>query len=140
VIFRFDHYANLRRWVESNVRKAWLDKVEPLVTGDVQVKESTGLEGWFSLPGGPLLAPPRYKMAVATWLAMFPISLALNYWAVPRLRHVPLVPRTLAIAAVLVILMTYAVMPVTTRALRHWLFGRGPGPNEKGIPEPPARP
>lgn len=124
VIFRFDRYSNLRCWVDSDERQMWLEKVEPLVVGPMKVKELSGMEGWVSLPGAALVAPPRYKTAIATWFAIFPISLALSAWVVPRMLSVPLFPRTRAISACLVLLMTYAVMPAVTRLLRSWLFAQ----------------
>jgi antibiotic biosynthesis monooxygenase (ABM) superfamily enzyme len=34
----------------------------------------TGLETWFTLPGAPgAVPPPPYKMALLTWITIFPL-------------------------------------------------------------------
>ena len=94
--------------------------VRTIVAGDpTQVK--CGLETWFTVPGvpAPLAAPPRWKMALVTWLAVLPQAFALAY----------LIPRTLAFlasialsTAIPVALLTWVVMPWLSRRLYGWLY------------------
>ena len=71
-------------------------------------------------PAGP--PPPRWKIALATWLAIYPTITALLLVVGPKLETWPVAVRTLFLTAVLVPLMTFALMPAITRALRPWLY------------------
>jgi len=122
ILYRFDHASNLKRWEESDERRRWLDKAEPLVR-EQTVRRLTGLETWFTLPareGEP--APPRYKMAVVTWLAVFPTVLVIFTLFGPLLNLLPTVLRTLVFTLTMVTLMTYLIMPRMTRLFSFWLY------------------
>jgi uncharacterized protein len=77
IVFKFDHASNLKRWEKSDERHARLRRVQPLVHEE-NVRVLTGLKTWFTLPSRPgEPAPPRYKMAVVTWIAVFPLATAI---------------------------------------------------------------
>ena len=123
IVYRFDDPKHLRRWLDSDEHAAWLERAEPHVIGPMRTSFLTGLESWFTLPDRPgAPSPPPYKMALLTWITIFPlitlVVLALN----PILTGLPLVPRLAITTAVTVPLMTWLVMPRVTRALRGWLF------------------
>ena len=123
IVFRFDHASNLERWESSQERRRLLGDVRPLLHEDEKVHVLTGLETWFTLsskPGEP--APPRYKMAVVTWLAVFPLITAIFVVFRPVLSQLPFLLRTLVLTLVMVTLMTYVVMPRMTRLFSFWLF------------------
>ena len=122
IIFRFDHASNLRAWEDSDERHRWLRKAEPLVHEE-KVHVLTGLETWSTLPtklGEP--APPRYKMVVVTWLAVFPVVTLIFSLFGQWLNLLPTLLRTLVFTAVMVTLMTYVVMPRMTRLFSFWLY------------------
>ncbi|MDQ3429150.1 MAG: antibiotic biosynthesis monooxygenase [Actinomycetota bacterium] len=122
IIYRFDHTSNLKRWEESDERRRWLDRAEPLVR-EQTVHRLTGLETWFTLPsraGEP--APPRYKMALVTWLAVFPTVLIIFTLFGPLLNLLPTVLRTLLFTLTMVTLMTYVIMPRMTSLFSFWLY------------------
>lgn len=123
VIFRFDNYSNLRRWVQSDVRQEWLERVKPFTVGEPQVQIETGLEYWFTLPdtlNRP--TPPRYKQTLLTWAAIFPLSLAVNFAFRPLLDSLSLIPRTMLTTALLVSMLSYVIMPRLTKVFRKWLY------------------
>jgi antibiotic biosynthesis monooxygenase (ABM) superfamily enzyme len=83
----------------------------------------TGLESWFTLPGRPgAPPPPPYKMALLTWITIFPLITGLVVVLGPLLEDLPLVLRLGITTAVAVPLMTWVVMPRVTRLLRRWLY------------------
>jgi antibiotic biosynthesis monooxygenase (ABM) superfamily enzyme len=83
----------------------------------------TGLESWFTLPGAPgTPPPPPYKMAVLTWVTIFPLITAVVVALRPLLRGLPLVLNLGITTAIMVPLMTWVVMPRVTRLLRGWLY------------------
>jgi antibiotic biosynthesis monooxygenase (ABM) superfamily enzyme len=129
VIFKFDQLSHLRRWETSDERQHWFAQAEPLTEAPPQIQVLTGLETWFTLPGKPSITPPpRYKMALVTWLAVFPlitgISTLLQDWLVPM----PLVLRVMVVTAIAVPTMTYVLMPRVTQIFANWLYPPPPEP------------
>jgi uncharacterized protein len=122
IVFRFDHASNLRAWEGSDERHRWLRRAEPLVHEE-KVHVLTGLETWFTLPTKPgEPAPPRYKMVIVSWLAIFPIVTLIFSVFGQWLNLLPTLLRTLVFTAVMVTLMTYVVMPRMTRLFSFWLY------------------
>lgn len=76
-----------------------------------------GLEAFFQAPG----APPRWKMAVATLCGVFPTSIFLSFTIAPLLAKLPLLLRAFIIAALMVVLLAWVIMPLITKLLRAWL-------------------
>ena len=123
VIFKFDHVSNLRRWDESEERTRWSERIEPLVEGEPRRQVVTGLETWFTLPGQKTITPPpRHKMALVTWLAVYPLITAIFLFGGPLLLQLPLPLRTLLMTVVMVPVMTYLIMPGMARLFRRWLY------------------
>ncbi len=122
IIFRFDHASNLHTWESSEERHRWLRKVEPLIHEE-KVQTLTGLETWFTLPSKPgEPPPPRYKMAIVTWFAVFPLITLIFFLFGPLLSQLPTLLRTMVLTAVMVTLMTYVIMPRMTRIFSFWLY------------------
>jgi antibiotic biosynthesis monooxygenase (ABM) superfamily enzyme len=123
IVFKFDRASNLKRWEESHERREWLRKSRDLILEKENVRVLTGLETWFTLPSRPgEPAPPRYKMAVVTWLAVFPLATAIFALTHPLLGGLPTVVRTLVFTMIMVTTMTYVVMPRMTRLFAFWLY------------------
>ena len=123
IIFRFDHASNLHAWENSEERQRWLSRSRPLLYQEEKVHVLTGLETWFTLaskPGEP--APPRYKMAIITWLAVFPLVAVIFSLFGQWLNMLPTLLRTLVFTVVMVTLMTYVIMPRMTRLFSFWLY------------------
>lgn len=122
-IFRFDTYQHLKAWEESDVCQQWLARSKGLVEGEAKKHVTTGLEYWFTLPDNPKVAPPpRYKMAIITFLAIYPLSIIIMSLIGPWLVSLPFFARGLIVAVLLVGLMTYAIMPFMTRLFVRWLY------------------
>ena len=65
--------------------------------------------------------PPRYKLFLLTWLAIYPLITIILHFFGRYLSLLPLPLRTLILTGVLVYLMTYWVMPMLMRLFRNWL-------------------
>ena len=65
--------------------------------------------------------PPRYKLFLLTWLAIYPLITFIVHFFGKYLSLLPLPLRTLVLTGVLVYLMTYWVMPILTKLFRNWL-------------------
>ena len=123
IVVEFATGAQLDAWMQSETRKAWIERVQPLILEPESVKVLTGLEPWFQLPGQPSHgAPKRYKQALLVWVAVAAISLLVTPHVAALLTFLPMVLRVLLNAGITVLLLTYWVMPFLTRCCRHWLF------------------
>jgi antibiotic biosynthesis monooxygenase (ABM) superfamily enzyme len=123
IVYRFDSAEHLRRWLDSDEHARWLERAEQHAAGPMRTQFLTGLESWFTLPGRPgTPPPPPYKMALLTWITIFPLITAIVLATGPLLEGVPAVPKLGITTAIAVPLMTWVVMPRVTRLLRGWLY------------------
>ncbi|MEL6905725.1 MAG: antibiotic biosynthesis monooxygenase [Planctomycetota bacterium] len=122
-IFKFQTQEQADAWRDSEIQRAWNERALELTEGEPRIQVTCGLETWFTTPDlGVVAPPPRWKMAVSTWLVIYPTITALLLAVGPQLQPLPVALRTLVLTAVLVPLMTFVLMPSVTRALRGWLF------------------
>src|SRR6266850_8617442 len=92
-----------------------------LTEGSGRVEELCGLESWFTFPGEPMQRLPKWKMAIATFLGVFPVATILNLTIGPAIRSLSFLVANAVFNACIVALLTWVVMPLITRALHGWL-------------------
>lgn len=123
IVFKFDHLENLQRWEQSEIRQVWLRHIAELTQAQTPIQVLSGLESWFTLPvQRSTVPPPRYKMALVTWIAVFPVVLIINTFLGDFFATLPFVLRSFVFSAMFVLLMTYIVMPRMTRLFKRWLY------------------
>jgi antibiotic biosynthesis monooxygenase (ABM) superfamily enzyme len=71
---------------------------------------------------GSRSVPPRYKVFLLTWLAIYPLITVIFLLFGSCLSALPLLLRTLLLTGVLVFLMTYLVMPKLMQMFHEWLY------------------
>ena len=98
--------------------KAWDERARTLTEGEPVYRQLHGLEAWFRSPHNP---PPRWKMAAATFLGVFPLAMVLNLTLGPLIGSWPFVIRNAIFNACVVALLTWVVMPFITNVLHSWL-------------------
>ncbi|MEQ6916823.1 antibiotic biosynthesis monooxygenase [Halomonas aquatica] len=121
IIFRFRDADTLAVWEHSASRRAWLARGEGLFEAP-QEHRATGLEGWFQDATGQ--TPPRWKQAIAIWLAFFPVSLMFQALFGVALAPLPLLPRVLISTLMLTPVMVFLFIPLSMRLLGPWLRGQ----------------
>ncbi|MFO2462381.1 antibiotic biosynthesis monooxygenase [Pseudomonas sp. 15FMM2] len=117
IIFRFADEQTLHAWEFSASRSAWLDRGSELFANPSEQRVS-GMDGWFGAAGQ---RPPRWKQAVAIWLAFFPVSLLFNFGLEPLLAELGMFSRVLVSTLALTPLMVYLFIPLSTYLLARWL-------------------
>ena len=65
--------------------------------------------------------PPRYRQALLTWVAAYPIITVILAVLGPEIARWPLALRTLVISVLMVGALTWIIMPTLTRAAGRWL-------------------
>ena len=68
--------------------------------------------------------PDRHKMALLTWLVVYPIITLLLAVSEPLLSDMALPLRTLILSLIMVPTMVYGAMPFVTARLNGWLTDR----------------
>ena len=131
IIFRFANEQTLHAWEFSASRSAWLSRGSDLFANPSEHRVR-GIDGWFGAVG---TRPPRWKQAVAIWLAFFPVSLLFNFVFGPLLSELALAPRVLVSTLTLTPLMVYGFIPLSTHLLANWLH---PTPPPRKTTQAPA--
>jgi hypothetical protein len=116
-------FANLEdreAFYRSALYREWLATVESLVEGEPGYRELHGLEAWFR--GSQTPDPPRWKMALLTWAAVWPVSMAVPALLAPVLGStLPNVIFAGLVALGIVLALTWAAMPALVKLARPWL-------------------
>jgi antibiotic biosynthesis monooxygenase (ABM) superfamily enzyme len=113
----FANAADRDAFYNSLLFKDWLARVEPMVEDKSARRQLSGLEAWFRDGGEPM--PPRWKMALLTWPAVWLASTLMRGIAAPTLGpNVPQVVEAGFVTAGVVIILTWVVMPFLVRIAR----------------------
>jgi antibiotic biosynthesis monooxygenase (ABM) superfamily enzyme len=124
IIFRYRGRPEHEAWMASDQRRRLVARIDDLLDdgSSAEVRAVDGWEGWFVTPGyAPPIPPRRWKMALITFTALYPLVLAL----ITVLRGVtgrwPLPLAMLLTMGLTIPLMTWLVMPFLTTRLGPWL-------------------
>lgn len=104
---------------DSPLFKAWEERTAPLTEEGWTYRTLSGMEAWFRSPQGP---PARWKMALLTWLAVWPVTIGVRAVLLPLLgTAVPSVLFAGVAAAGVVAVLTWVAMPLLVKVARPWL-------------------
>lgn len=125
VVLHFDSITNLRKWLDSDTRVELVEKIRPYLHTPEVIDIKTGLEFWFTPTATNKTAAP-YKQFLITLSAIFPLTIVVPWALQPLFAALPQLGfpgvRAFLIAAIIVALMVYVIMPRYTRLVARWLF------------------
>ena len=122
LVERFRTETDMKRWHASAACLSWLEKIAAVAEGEPGYRLLHGLDVWFGPADVPVAkTPPRWRMTVLSWLAVFPTVVLLISFAAPLLKPFPFLLKTAVTTALGSLLMSYLVMPRLTRWLGWWL-------------------
>lgn len=123
IVFKFRDRDSLTAWETSHERTELLERIESLLLQPSEREVTSGIVTWFTLPGqNPVAPPPKWKMTIVSWLALYPaVSLVFLIFG-DLLAQLPLLARTFLVTVVVMVLMSYVLMPRMTRWFAFWLF------------------
>jgi len=127
ILRAFASSADREKFYQSKLYRDWLAEIKSLVDGEPNYRELSGLEAWFRNPALP--NPPQWKMALLTWVAVWPVSMAVPAalsWLVGQ--SMPNVIFAGVVAAGIVIVLTWAAMPLLVRFTNPWLWPKNINP------------
>lgn len=126
-VLRFATAADAERWQASDERAKLVDEARPLLSELEDIEVKSGIDYWFT-PPSITKAPPRWKQWLVTTSVIWPLTILVP-WAMgplfdtaPALQHFGLKQGILA--AIIVGLVVYVVMPRYVRLLSPWFFRR----------------
>ena len=122
VVLHFADQASVHEWEDSYIRQKLSYEADAFSRRSRQ--EATGLETWFSIPECPELeTPPRWKMAIVTFIAVYLLSIIIIPVQEIFLKGANFYLLNILTAALLVGILTWAVMPWLSRyVFRKWLY------------------
>lgn len=125
VAFSFASAADLSAWEHSTVRQEWLERSRSMIEGAATTHTVRGFEALFvPEPGQRVVAPPKWKTAAIIALALYPISLLLNWLLAPQISSWNIWLRVAVTTAIVVPFMVWVGVPYLSRWLRGWLHAR----------------
>lgn len=127
VVVNFADEDALLAWDDSEDRAAVHARMREHAVGEPEHRRLSGLEAWFAPAVVPAsMHPPRHRMALVTWLGIWPTASLVLWLVAPRLQDLglPFLVVTLVNTVLITLLMTYVVMPRLTRITRPFLAGR----------------
>jgi uncharacterized protein len=126
IVLHFDALEHLEQWLSSEVWKRLILEVQHLLQDGDQVEIKTGLEFWFRPPDSEQKRAKPYKQFLITLSVIFPLTMLVPWLLMPLFRAVPFLGVSaiihFVVAAVIVALMTYVIMPHYTRLMAAWLY------------------
>ncbi|PTS82474.1 hypothetical protein DBR00_18190 [Pseudomonas sp. HMWF032] len=124
VIIRFSGIEALQRWMQSDVRREFLQRIEHLLEKGDRYVVQTGLDFWFTPP--TVKPPVSWKQFLLTLSAIFPLTVIVPALLAPLLGAGQGLPAMLfgklLVATCIVGLMVYVIMPRYTRMVAKWLY------------------
>jgi antibiotic biosynthesis monooxygenase (ABM) superfamily enzyme len=118
ILRSFASAAERDAFYESALYREWTAQIEPLIEGGPVFRKLDGLEAWFREPRATM--PPVWKMALLTYIAVWPVSMAVPAMLSPW-QAMPPVIFAGAVAAGIVVVLTWVAMPVLVKLARPWL-------------------
>jgi len=119
ILRSFANAAERDAFYASPLYLDWKKRVAPLSDGEPEAHELHGLEAFFRQNNHA--PPPRWKMAIATYLGVLPVVMFLALTIGRLLHDWNFVLNNIVFNAFVVALLTWVVMPLITRALQGWL-------------------
>lgn len=119
ILRSFRNEAERDAFYDSPMFKAWDERARTMTEGEPEYRPLVGLEAWFRSPGPP---PPRWKMALLTWVAVWPVSMIVPAGLGSLIgNRVPNFVFAGVVAGGIVAILTWAAMPLLVRVARSWL-------------------
>ncbi len=122
-LFKFSSVPALQKWMDSDERNKELSKLNALSEKEMVLGQITGIDFWFEAPQKKsAAAPPKWKMSLLTWLAVFPGVVLLSKLYHALFPDFPAMLLTLLVTLTLVPLLTWVLMPNIVKLFKGWLF------------------
>ncbi|UYG09033.1 antibiotic biosynthesis monooxygenase [Halomonas sp. M4R1S46] len=126
IAVRFASEAQAERWRASDDRRELLDDIRDALQQDEAVEILSGIDYWFTPQASTARQPVRWKQWLVTTGVIWPLTMLVPLLWQPLFSLFPLLDswglRHGIVAATVVALVVYLVMPRVVRLVAHWMF------------------
>ncbi|MCA8865112.1 MULTISPECIES: antibiotic biosynthesis monooxygenase [unclassified Halomonas] len=126
IAVRFSSNAAAEAWLSSNIRKELLSSIVFALAADEQLEIKSGIDFWFTPPASKSKQPTRWKQWLITTAVIWPLTIIIPVLYQPLFNILPAISvwgvRHGIIAATIVALVVYLIMPRVVRLVAGWLF------------------
>jgi antibiotic biosynthesis monooxygenase (ABM) superfamily enzyme len=119
IVRSFRDEKDMRAFYDSPRFHRWDEEIRPLTEGEAIRKPLHGMEAFF-----PRGAPPRWKMALLTWIGVTPLVYAFGKLVPMLTGPLPEPVGLMIVTASVVATLAWVIMPFLTRTLAGWLHKR----------------
>lgn len=127
IALRFASSEEAARWLESEERQALVRDILPAFRQEEEIEINSGIDYWFNTSGAGLARQPvRWKQWVVTTGVIWPLTMIVPFLWAPIFNTFPVLStwgiRHGFVAATIVGLVVYVVMPRVVRLVAPWMF------------------
>ena len=126
IAVRFSSNADAEAWLSSDIRKELVSSIVSALASDEQVEISSGIDFWFTPPTSKAKQPTRWKQWLITTAVIWPLTIIVPAIYQPLFSIIPELSmwgiRHGIVAATVVALVVYLIMPRVVRLVAAWLF------------------
>lgn len=122
IAFQFENLETLTNWMDSEERKLELEKLKVYSEQEMQLEYQEGIDFWFTQPKDQVNRPPKWKMSILTWIAVFPGVVFLSKFFSFMFPDFSSTFIVFFVTLTLVALLTWVLMPNLTRIFKKWLY------------------
>jgi Uncharacterized protein conserved in bacteria len=122
------HYRSLEsaeKWTKSAERKKLVEEIADAFVENEKPEIQPGIEFWFTPPAAGKKAPPAWKQWLITTSVIWPLTIVIPMGMRPLFGAVPFLAtpglREGLVAAIIVALVVFLIMPRYVRAVSGWL-------------------
>jgi len=145
IVLDFATHEDATRWHQSSERARLIEDLQPHLDDAAQVSVGAGIDYWFPpeppAAGLPPVKPPVWKQWLITTSVIWPLTMVIPWVFEPLFKALPALGvygvKQGILAAVLVALVAWVIMPRYTRLLHGWLFAgsvrRETGPKKGAV-------
>lgn len=119
ILRSFENQPSADAFYDSKLFGDWQNKIADLVEGEPHRRRLSGLEAFFR--SGKGIMPPRWKMAIVTFLGVLPSVLLWSNVIPPLLAGTHWLITAAAVNVAVVCTLTWGVMPLLTKLFHAWL-------------------
>lgn len=120
ILRSFESQEACDAFYQSALFRDFHDRTRPLVVDQAVRRKLHGLEAFFRDPKSN--PPPKWKMALVTWLGVYPASLLWSTVVPPYLTGLPELLVRAIVNVFVVITLAWFVMPRLTQIFASWLY------------------
>ncbi|MDX5378911.1 MAG: antibiotic biosynthesis monooxygenase [Halomonas sp.] len=126
IAVRFASDDDARRWRESAERRELMTTIQSDLQQDERVEIVSGIDYWFTPPTPASKQPTRWKQWLVTTAVIWPLTIIVPLLWQPAFNLIPALGswgiRHGLVAATIVALVVYAIMPRVVKLVAPWLF------------------